>query len=142
MKKLSKLRDSIIVFENPLKMGETNLYGLIYSKAENSPFDQDKRLAKYLIYVLGAIKFLNEGGEITEDGREWTDPKTKDIHYVKSQYVSDYCNNSFGGKTKIYVLETDSEIKYNKDEINDDFIVNPSLISRYVKDDKREEVII
>lgn len=139
MKKKSKLSDSIVTFEHPLQIENTLIYGAVYNKSICSPYDNDNRFIECFVYIMGAIRFVNEGGVITPDGNYWTDPKTQQRHYYKSEFVKNYSKNSLADKLIFYVYESDTPLKYNKHEVDDGFIIDQSLIKRYVQGGRRFE---
>lgn len=134
--KNDSILDRMAVFERPLHVEDTDVYGIIYN-AEVAQRNKDLGgdISDYIAYLVGCEYFEKNGGVICDGGYLWQLPDG--VHSISCncalhRLLGVLMKNVVGFKT----LEFKEPIHCNDDEVDNDkegscFILRQELIDRY-----------
>lgn len=132
---MSKTYDAMVVLEQPIKIENNVIYGIVYNtEVEYQDADDNKnfndRIDTYCAYMLALSRFLEEGGHVSLDKYTWTYPNGDTLD-LRNREVREGVAKLMKGKVRYKTLEYSQPLVLSKGDIDDDLILNPTVIEKY-----------
>lgn len=139
MSKNTNIKDSFIVYDEPLDFGEGSIvYGVLFNKESEKGNDENyKAISEYVEYIAG-MRQIKKYGVPLKDNSGWSFPQRKITVNCDLSSLATLIGIFYKDKIGYKIYTFDEPVIWQTDEVdndNKDIIVKKSLINRY-KDKK------
>lgn len=134
MVKDEHIKNGIAVFDRPIMIDNSEIYGILYDKVDEETREEyNKNMSEYIAYMVGVETFTKNGGTVSKG--VWTYPDG--ISSLSCNYALEHLLDTlFGGVVGFHIIEPEEAISWNDGEVDTEergpcFILKHELIDRY-----------
>ena len=127
--------DGIVVLDRPISINDEKIYGVLFNvEQELIRRENEDDILTYVYYLVGAARFKQNGGTISDDGSIWTLPEDR-ATYRYGASLGRLVSHLMRGAVRLQKYDLGNRIEWNEGEVDDEntsLVISPALIDRYV----------